>query len=198
MSRIFGRYVRLGHDGIYICEICDRQFNSAPAIYAHCRNTGNHEWCERCERVFVTEASGLAHLQFSSVHNFCTICDQDFTNYPSLRQHQLLAHSCEKLFTRFSYLLLHIERSGFSVNRIEDLIDGIGRDRFGRHVNDLPEHSFPCENCESNFRRVSSLFQHVEDANDCFYLLRPTGEDDDLTSLTQYILEDLEYEIEWR
>ncbi|KAJ5127561.1 hypothetical protein N7448_008340 [Penicillium atrosanguineum] len=222
MPHVFGRYVLLDDDGNYNCGICDRRFYSKLAIYAHCRNTGKHDWCESCERVFVTEDSKLAHLRFSFSHNFCNVCDHDFTSYQNLKQHQSLAHSsyrltlivslqhmkvheekniecpaCDKDFCRFSYLLLHIERSRcFPINRIEGLINGYEEGHFDCQPDDLSECSFYCQNCDSKFRRLSGLFQHVEDTKDCSYLLRPTGNGDDLESLRQYILETLAYEVE--
>lgn len=102
--------------------------------------------------------------------------------------------ACDRDFSRFSYLLLHIERSRcFPINQIEDLIDQFGKGRLDRQPDDLPGGSFSCENCGGTFRRLSGLFQHVEDAKECSYLLRFTGDDGDLESLMQYVLENLAY-----
>lgn len=35
------------------CSDCDRVFNSAKALHAHCRDRADHAYCDDCERLFV-------------------------------------------------------------------------------------------------------------------------------------------------
>lgn len=77
-------------DGLeYQCTLCERDFASKGALYAHCRNTSQHEWCERCCRVFISTASKDAHLKASRRHNFCLRCSpsRDFEILDELETH---------------------------------------------------------------------------------------------------------------
>jgi uncharacterized C2H2 Zn-finger protein len=85
----------LAFDGVnYQCTICERFFCSESALYAHCRQTLQHQWCERCFRVFISAQVKTTHVQKSSRHNVCSTCPQleDFATGEELQDHLVKSH----------------------------------------------------------------------------------------------------------
>lgn len=89
-----GRYLVVHRPNNYECTLCDRLFGSKTALYAHCRQTTNHEWCERCFRVLATCEAKDAHIKNSNSHNICGKCvgRRDFETRAQLENHLVRAH----------------------------------------------------------------------------------------------------------
>lgn len=92
--------------------------------------------------------------------------------------------TCDKRFARQSYLLLHLERSSCaSVRKVKRLAFEFDDQGYYKFL--TRNRSFFCEHCDSRFRYLSSLYQHVEDSTDCSHLLGQYGSD--LDCLAEYI-----------
>ncbi|PLB48185.1 hypothetical protein P170DRAFT_410888 [Aspergillus steynii IBT 23096] len=111
----------LAFDGInYECALCERDFASEGSLYAHCRNTSQHDWCERhniCLRCpssqdFETHAELDDHLMGS--HHFCSDCNLYHESAEKLREHDIDKHhlcvKCERYFATKNNLEMHQQK----------------------------------------------------------------------------------------
>ncbi|KZP03675.1 hypothetical protein FIBSPDRAFT_941393, partial [Athelia psychrophila] len=100
------------------CSDCNKVFNTAHGLHAHCRAKEDHAYCEDCERLFTHFQALDQHLRDSSAHRdsddgsvsseydygpssseassddddgegYCEGCNRTFVNKASLYQHLL-------------------------------------------------------------------------------------------------------------
>jgi protein-arginine kinase activator protein McsA len=102
--------------------------------------------------------------------------------------------SCYKTFKSFSGVLIHLESGGCSSNITEDDIDDLARECYQsrKYINNELEDGgwlYTCPHCDTEFSKLSALYQYAEDVPSCSYLAKDHG---CLTKLERFISRNLE------
>lgn len=96
---------------------------------------------------------------------------------------------CDRLFSRLSFLFLHLERSTCSSHEQVNELAFESDDSYDFVTSIDDSKPFNCPSCDKTFNCFSGLYQHVEDTPDCSYLLRSGGNLEDLANYMKYKLE---------
>ncbi|KAJ5180322.1 hypothetical protein N7492_003532 [Penicillium capsulatum] len=184
-------------DGHWWCGLCSQLFDSRMALGHHTADSPSHHVCDFCPYptwFFDEEDLGyhwdLAHFlcrecdvdcesqELLNDHNLryhcgCHICYRPFENIQAreghLRSHEphnYLCGRCSRSFFRFSHYLAHVEASCGSQDHIIELLQGAYN---GGSVLSHPNRRkrFHCPSCFREFRRLSNVYAHAEDSEEC-------------------------------
>jgi len=142
------------------CSDCNREFDSASALHAHCRDKDDHAYCVDCERLFSSENSLQQHLRHSTQHDnsdedddevddddapHCTSCNRDFKDANALHSH-----------------LSNSEKHNWCFQCSKDFNNAHA---LQQHQNSTQVHntaSFYCPLCGAGFKLLSAVAAHVE------------------------------------
>ncbi|KIW23076.1 uncharacterized protein PV07_11305 [Cladophialophora immunda] len=152
------------HQGEW-CERCQWLFVSPAARQAHVDNSPRHNICTPCDLDFSTAA--LLESHDVDVHNMCMDCGKYFRKVNDLMQHkrshlplEIECLGCDRLFSEFSAMMIHLESGNCESGIDRDDIDSYIRDC--GYVNELYDGlMYQCPDCEADFRFASALCQHV-------------------------------------
>ncbi|KAL3485431.1 hypothetical protein BJX62DRAFT_38278 [Aspergillus germanicus] len=162
----------------HICRRCNDpgpDFESYPELKRHLEQYHHH--CSPCDLYYRT-AAGLQQHDVSH-HNLCVECGDFFSNPNNLRMHKqthdprnltCYGYNCLRTFKSFSGMLIHLESGGCESGATKDDVDDIARSSYDNWEymeygdDDRP---YCCPKCGASFRKLSALYQHVEDVLDC-------------------------------
>ena len=170
-----------GNSDDYLCELCNRSYQSRTGLQYHQRSAHAMEKpfkCEICNQSFSRNFSLKRHqLTHSGERQFaCDICDKTFLTRDHLQRHKTSLHNdesypcskCDKVFSREEYLSRHMtEHTGEAPKNTYkcDICDKVFRDKY-RYNDHKNSHSgakpYVCHICSRDFSAHESLKRHVK------------------------------------
>ncbi|KAI8648646.1 hypothetical protein NCS57_01476300 [Fusarium keratoplasticum] len=151
-----------------VCHICRvRDYEEAYELDNHLE--ADHHFCVECGEQFHT--AGLFEQHDIDVHNLCSICGRHFNSASNLNNHKIThaakdieCAGCYRRFATNSAMMLHLE-AGTCPSEVDCLtIDELASEcRQSQYYscND-PNYDYECPSCETPFRYMSGLLQHIE------------------------------------
>ncbi|RTE83471.1 hypothetical protein BHE90_001922 [Fusarium euwallaceae] len=151
-----------------ICHICRvRDYEDADDLHDHLEE--EHHFCVDCNEQFST--AGLLKQHDIDVHYLCSTCGRRFKSASNLDNHKIThaakdieCAGCYRLFVSNSAMVLHLEAgtcpSEADNQTVHQLAFECRQSQY--YYCDDPEYDYECPTCETPFRYMSGLLQHVE------------------------------------
>ncbi|KAL2755426.1 hypothetical protein ACRALDRAFT_2104083 [Sodiomyces alcalophilus JCM 7366] len=181
-SRSFGsreslrQHVSSKHPSIY-CERCRRFFTSAEAKQQHLANSSQHNICDWCSHKPDFPSNDELNEHFEEEHNMCHDCRRFFSSPSALENHGIThaekntrCYGCERYFVSNSAMILHLEDGNCESGVDWDFINEKAFGFYSRHeflCTDDQDFDFQCPTCETLFRWISGMLQHMESYVPC-------------------------------
>ncbi|KAL2854519.1 hypothetical protein BJY01DRAFT_205302 [Aspergillus pseudoustus] len=158
-----------------ICPTCGRlqDFETAADLQRHLED---FHFCCSCCNLNHSSAEKL-RLHDVAVHNLCIKCGDYFANANDLRMHQqthqprvMRCYGCNHTFKSFSGMLIHLESGACASRMTEAEINNLAHECYQsrKYINNWAEGwMYRCPSCYKEFVKLSALYQHAEDVQDC-------------------------------
>jgi hypothetical protein len=152
------------------CRRCDRNFVHNRALWAHERDSSNHNICDSCDLDFTSWVGLKEHWVQSPRHNYCQSCAEHYEEYSDLIDHYNEEHhyceSCNKLFSNDYGLHEHYRQSTAHHYCVPCKRNFLSASNLNSHLNSSTHRPkdvlCPFRACGQSFVSRSALILHLE------------------------------------
>ncbi|EEU36720.1 uncharacterized protein NECHADRAFT_51843 [Fusarium vanettenii 77-13-4] len=151
-----------------ICQLCGvRDYEDADDLDDHLED--DHHFCTGCRQIF--SSNWLLQQHNVDVHNLCVTCGRYFTSPSNLNNHKIIhaeknieCAGCNRQFATNSAMVLHLEAGTCPSEADCQVVDDLATDcrQYPSYRCDDPKYDYECPSCETPFRYMSGLLQHIE------------------------------------
>lgn len=156
----------------HFCPDCDIYFNSFKKLEEH--DVVAHQLCVKCGDYF-TSKNSLQMVAGQPILNssMCLVLTAPLLQHQQKHQPRSMeCYGCYQTFKSFSGMLIHLESGNCASRATEGELDDIAHKCYQsrKYINDRPDGGgwfYKCPSCESEFTKLSALYQHAEDIPLC-------------------------------